>query len=315
MLKKLTVCILLSLMLVGCSSKEGTTVKYVQKSNPLVQELLAGKEKLNNYPNYIVDYELERSDSFLYSLAVKNNDVIYTEYALDTEGNLGKERFGSSTQYVLNEYRFSNGDWYNVLYSPSQKLPAGYKNYRDEITVVYLDTVLDNALSIKKRDTKVEFETTYGKEEMSCYDLELDTSCLKDILGSNSYGTYMAALDEAATDNVKKYCEWMSMEMANQFVCGSIHCSAYIDSSGRYRGLTVTADGLGDTLYYTGLVVTLDNEVIREAPDIRSAESFMSVIAPVAEIVGSASDYEEAKELMQGLEDSFGGDHDGQTSD
>jgi len=307
--KVFAVLLVMAFGLTACSSSSASVESFVPRTDSDMQVIQSAYNKLKDYPNYIVDYELERGDSFLYSLAIRNNDAIYTEYPINDEGVLGTEKFGNGSKYILAEYRFPSGDWYSFFNTGTCKYPKAYKEYRDGVADVYIDVVLDNTKSIIKSDELASFDTVYGHEDMSYYILDLNPECFKYILGSNSYGEYASVRDESISENMTRYCEWMQLETSNQFACGALRAYVYLDNKDRYRGITFEASGTGDVVYYTGLIVDLDNQTIREAPDVSNYETFVESITAVSEVIGTAQDYNDAREMMRGFYESFqGGD-------
>lgn len=305
MRKLLVILVMLLVVLSGCSVD--TSV-----DTGLREEVLTARDNLLKYPDYIISNTYEQASGVTTNLVVKHDNIQYIEYPITEAGEIESRDFEDGGKYGLSEYRFADGTWYQFTDMALQKLPKDYGVYRDDARVMYIDILLDNAVSIISGG-EVEMPTSYGNETFNCINLEVDSSVMKLLFGMPSYGMFKSANTSTTSKDIKKYTDWVveDMNLLHTYTPTS-RAVVMIDSQNRLRGVSAEARGGGTVSYLTSMVVALDNPNVRQDPDVSNATSFMANLMSVSAAVVDAKSYDEAlgiiTQLNEEAQSNSGGD-------
>lgn len=267
----------LGVSLVGCSSG-GSSDASAKK------ELQTALEKLQGYGDtYAVTNLLEAPDGDVSYLEVVSDGNSYTEYPVDTDGNVGTVSYDEASSYMLSDWLTKDGDLYIVSSDNdsnlvSVKLPETYAKATKDREVLFFDYMLENFSSIEKGDSQ-----TIAGEEVSTYTCKLPAENTKYILGMGSYQLYDSVRKDYEDDeNVVKladyYCDNLNMSLA----CSDANVTVGIDKDGMLKYVSLEIGGLGTRMYYTKVVVT-DGISVRSVPDFSNATQYIDTFREQAE--------------------------------
>lgn len=308
-MKKTAISLLLVLSLCSCSApvKSGADIENFRS------DILKARDSLLAYPDYIMSNTYEMPYGVMTSLSIRHNDIQYIEYPITSEGQVESRSFEAGGKYGLSEYRMNDGNWYQFTSDTDVlRLPESYGDYRDDMRVLYIDKILDCATDIS-RGTDVEMQTSYGAETFSTYNLYVSSDIMKILFGLPSYGMFASARDDTRNKDIKQYAGWVVDDFDSLYTYSDTsRLVVMVDNQGRLRGISVEAKGGGGVSYYTSVVVSFDNQNVRDTPDISNSSSFMLSLMSAASATADARSYEEAlgilNQLNEQVENSSGGD-------
>ena len=152
----------------GCSSvkTDSTESKTVSKTEKYKAELQKGIDNLGNSDsNYVISNILEAPEGTTYYLEnFATSGESFTEYPVDSNGNLGKisdsdTNSNEKLNYQLTDWITADGKMYlNNSKSSDEKefysLPDSYANICKSRNVMYLDTMINDFSKITKESEK-----------------------------------------------------------------------------------------------------------------------------------------------------------------
>lgn len=317
-LVSLMLCATVVASLCGCS--ETNEVKKDELNQEYVSTIRDAAKKLNTtYTDYIISNTLNAPDGDTEYIEVVHDKVSYTEYSVDADDNLGTLEYGSddSMSYALTDWLTEDGKYYvfaadnegkTVIYSANDK----YKYYVEDRPYLYVNMLLDNAISVSKYDD-LELDLGEGAETFTSYKVKVKGESLKEILGASSYGVYKSLVDDENTDkNISKLCGYYLEDLDMNLTFSDANVIVGIDSNGILKYICLETGGLGTRLYLTKAVVSTRNPNLRDTPDFTGAVDFASTLKELADYVSSYDSYDDALRALdsfQPSEDSVLTDH------
>jgi hypothetical protein len=296
----------LVLGLSACSSVDTTTSKSTGANEEYAQIIRDAAAKLNNtYTDYIISTTLNAPDGDTEYLEVVNGDNCYTEYSVDSDNNLGTLSYGSADtiSYVLtdwfdaeqNYYIFSSDeDGNGVVYT----LPSNYADFVSDRPFMYVNDLLDNAISIDTYDT-LTIDLGEGEEDFTTYKIKVSGDSLKSILGASSYGVYKSiAEDEDSSANIVSLCNAYLDDLNMSLTFSDANVIVGIDSNNILKYMCLETGGLGTRLYFTKAVVATRNNNLRDMPDVSNSIAYSSTLTDLADYVAEFDSYEDAMNAL-----------------
>lgn len=303
-MKKKLVCALLccSFLLGGCSDT-GTSSEVNQKDLKILKTALA---KLKTHDEYLVQTVMDAPDGDASYLEVVKDGGSYTEFPVDSEGNITSATENSedgTASYALMDWLNKDGSMY-LTYN-GEDGSAGYyslpKEYGKKLlsrNVGYFDQMVDKFTSIEKKEKTITGDIGDGEEKYTTYRCELPAKEVKNILGATSYELYETYADDKDTDkDIKKLCKFymedldMSLTFSDAFVTVAV-------SNNTLRQVTIEVGGLGTRMYVTKSFLLNGENEIREEPDFSNAVDYTESLKDVAEYVADYDSYEDALEAL-----------------
>lgn len=268
---------IMGVSLVGCSSG-GSSDASAKK------ELQSALEKLQGYGDtYAVTNLLEAPDGDVSYLEVVSDGNSYTEYPVDTDGNVGTVAYDEASSYMLSDWLTKDGDLYIVSSDNdsnlvSVKLPETYAKATKDREVLFFDYMLENFSSIEKGDSQ-----TIAGEEVSTYTCKLPAENTKYILGMGSYQLYDSVKQDYKDDeNVVKLADYYCNNLDMSLACSDANVTVGVDKDGMLKYVSLEIGGLGTRMYYTKVVVT-DGISVRSVPDFSNATQYIDTFREQAE--------------------------------
>lgn len=301
MKKAFLLALLLVLGVSGCSKSQGS---LSDQDITLKNKIVSARDKLLGYQDYMISNEFDGATQTT-SLIVRHGDIQYVEYPISDSGEVELRDFSEGGKYGLSEYRTENGDWYFFTSDDIYKLPSGFSEYRDDLRVMYVDRLLEQGGNFRQGQS-IQVDTVNGMELFDSIQFDVDEFAVRDTIAQPEYGMYHSAAGITSDKSAEQYATWVSEDISDLFKCSSVDCIAFIDRNGILRGISIHGKGGGSHIYSTSIVVNLNNELVRESPDLSRAASFMNLIVQTGNVTASASTYEEAIGLLN--DTSNGGD-------
>lgn len=297
MKKKLLLCLCLVVGLVGltaCNKSNGID----SNAKKAIEE---GLNKLHSYDKpYLVSNVLEAADGTINSIEINVDGENYTEYPLDSDGNIGTIPFGESadTQYLLYDWLTKDKKYYSVTSDESNNVkyysfPSDYGVSMYDRTDMYVSYMLEHFTSIKEYDNKTA-NIGNGDEDFKIYKCELPSEYAEHILGIGSYGIYDSIKKNTSDDNIKKFCGYYLDELSKTLTCSDAEVLIGISNDGVLKYVNIEVGGIGSNLYLTKCVVTNDDVETRSKPDLSDAEDFETTLKEQADYIASFDSYDEA---------------------
>lgn len=309
MFKKSLSCALGIVMLVSlsaCSSTNSTT-ESASLNQEYVSTVANAAQKLKDtYTDYIVSTTLEAPDGDMEYIEVQHGGENYTEYSVDSDGNIGTISYGSSDSisYQLVDWFTSEGDYYtfdvdtdgnDVVYS----YPEEYNSYIEDRCMLYVDNLLDNATSISAYDDMT-LDLGDGEETFTCYKIKVPSSTVKDILGARSYGVYASLMTSEGEDSsISTLCSYYLEDLNMNLTFSDANVYVGIDNNNILRYMSLETGGLGTRMYYTKVVVDTSNSNVRETPDFANAVAYTTTLQELADFVASYDSYDSALAALE----------------
>ena len=295
----LMVCLTMVLSLSGCNSATEETSLVNQEDVAVIESAI---QKLENWETpYVIATTMEAPDGVVQYIECVNDNVSYTEYSVDSDGNYGTLVYASqdTITYALTDWYVEN-DSYHIFYGNEDgtdsiyKLPTSYNEYVADRNVMYVSKMLKSAKLVQKQeDTSVDLG--YGTEPFSVYKLVVPSETIKEILGVASWGIYKSVQSDSGADsNVGKLCGYYltDLDMNLTFSDGIVLLG--IDKAGVLQYMVMEVGGLGYRMYVTKAVVEDNNTNLRQTPDFTSAQPYSATLTDLADYVASYPSYEDA---------------------
>ena len=309
-MKKNLALILVATMCVGlfagCGKTETKTNQTEEKKydKEAIADIRSGLDKLNNYDkSYIITTQLDEPKSTSEFLTVVDGDVNYTEYSVDEEGNYGTITYGSqeSVSYTLSDYVDKDGN-YVILAGDDEENP--YYTISDDYSKLisnrknmWVEYMIDKFTECYKYTTTT--ITLLDKDvDITLYQCKLPSKDIQTILGVGSVGIYDAIINNTKDENIKKLFQYYYDTSAYTLACSDANVLVGVDSNGYLCYVGIEVGGLGTNLYYTSVVVNMDNTEIRDAIDTSTAKNFETLYTELAEYCSQYDTIEEAMESM-----------------
>lgn len=318
-MKKLVALLLSAVMVFGlcaCDSggSSGTAGGTVDKE--AVTTIKAAAKKLNDtYSNYIISTAIESSYGASEFIECVRGDDIYTDYSIDSEGNVGTSSYGSADtiQYALSDwehdgkfYSFSmDEDGNEVVFT----FPSNYATkYNHDREFLWVNRMLEQATLVKQiDDMTLTLEGT--QEQFTAYEIEIPSTLVAELLNADTYGVYSSLKDdEKAGSNIYKFCEYYLKDISRVMAYTDGVVTVAIDSNGILKFMSLETGGLGSLMYVTKAVVDVRNQNVRDTPDFTGAIPIASTMTEIADFVAQYPDYESAMRALSELSDNGGYD-------
>lgn len=279
---------LIGTCLTGCSSNKGSV------DNNAKQELQSALEKLQGYEEvYAVTNLLEAPDGDISYLEVVSDGNSYTEYPVDSDGNLGTVSYDEANSYMLSDWLTADGDLYVVSSDDednlvSVQLPDSYAKTSKSRDVMFFDYMLEHFSSIEKGDSQ-----TVSGEEITTYNCILPAENTKYIIGIGSYALYDSVRkDYADDDNVVKLADYYCNQLDMSLACSDANVTVGVDDDGMLKYVSLEIGGLGTRMYYTKAVVTSGISV-RSVPDFSNSTKYIDTFKESADYYAQYDSIEE----------------------
>lgn len=238
-------------------------------------------DKLVSNESYLISSSFEEPTDTTFFIEWVNNGDSYTEYSYeeseDGEAVFGKTEFGQSedTEYVRTDWLTKEGDAYCFVGDTTYKYPSSYTPYIDDRNAMYINDLVKAGENFEQGE---DFTFAIGEEQLNCktYTFEVPSDVVESVVGVNTYGLYEAVAkdcgsgDEAVKDLMKSYLKDLEMPMT----CSDGIISVGIDQNGVLRYMSLECGGIGSKLYYTKVVVELNQIEVDSRPDFTGALSF-----------------------------------------
>ena len=311
--------LMLVLSLVLCVTCLGACGKMENKVDSNAKKAIEdGLKQLQEYDkNYLVSNVLEASDGTINSIEINVDGENYTEYPLDSDGNIGTISFGESadTQYLLYDWLTKDKKYYSVASEGEDvvyySFPEDYGVSMYDRTDLYVSYMLKHFTSIREYDSKTA-NIVNGDEDFKVYKCELPAEYAEHILGLGSYGIYESIEKDTSDDNIKKLCGFYLEELGRTMTCSDAEVLIGIAGDGMLKYVNIEVGGIGNNLYLTKCVVTNDNVETRNKPDLSEAKKFETTLKDTADSVASYDNYDDAVKAMN--EESLSDDTSEETS-
>lgn len=296
-------CVVL-LSLYGCTKEESSGVNKDAK-----QAIENGLKQLHEYSNtYLVATTHEAPDGVLNYIEIQSDGESYTEYPLDSDGNIGTVSFGASndTQYVLYDWLTEDNKYYSVSSDKNNdivyySLPDAYGKSIVERKDMYISYMLKHFTSIEEYDSK-SANIGNGDESFKVYKCTLPAENVRYILGLNSYSLYDSIEKDTSDDNIKKLCGYYKNELDMSLTFSDANVLVGITDEGMLKYVSIEVGGLGSRMYVTKCVITDDNISKRTKPDLSSAVKFETTLKETADYVSTFDSYDDAMKAMNNEE-------------
>lgn len=308
---KLLVCTVVSAtVLSGCSSenkKEDTTtteaenLKYDEEAITAIRN---GLTKLESYDqSYIISTQLDEPSSNSEFLTVVDGDVNYTEYSVDEEGNYGTIPYGSqeSVSYTLSDYVDKNGTY--VIFTgtdeenPYYTVSDEYSKFISNRKTMWVSYMIDKFTECYEY-SHTTIDVMDKDVELTLYECKLPSEYAQKILGVGSVGLYDAIVANTEDDGIKNLCQYYSDNSAYTLACSDANMLIGIDSAGYLRYVGLEVGGLGTSLYYTSVIVEMNNTEVRDEIDTTTAKNFETLYKDLADYCSQYTSVEEAMQSM-----------------
>ena len=254
--------------------------------------------KLESYEDaYAITNLMEAPDGILSYIEVVSGDNNYTEYPMDSEGNVGVE--GENTTYFLSDWMVDGGSYYilgsdddnNLL---SYTLPSSYQELCSDRTNLYVDMMIDDFISITKIGTQ-EVDLGSGYENLVLYQCILPSETVREILGMGNYGLYDSIRKDYKNNSaIVSLCDYYCSELDMNLTFSDANIMIGIsEDEGLLRYMSLETGGLGTRLYLTKIVV-LDGISVRSLPDFSGATDYVDTMQDLADYCAEFNSVEEA---------------------
>lgn len=310
MKKKLLVGLASALTLAGVIfgvSACGTNNATVQPVNATYkQELKQAIDALDNYQGaYAISTLYEAPDGNVnYLEIVKPDGDSYTEYPIDSSGNVGTQGVG----YVLADWMTAD-NYYIVTSSVDtvgnpttvfSTLPSSYRTMCADRVTLYLPRMIDKFTSIEKSEEIMTYDIGNGEEQFTLYTCKLPADCVRELIGVGSEGLFKCIKEDYSSDaNIVKYCDYMQEEYDFTMIFGDANVTIGV-AGGMTKYVSIEIGGLGTKAYYNKAVVTNLTSELRPSPDFIVTGNYVeSEIKPTADYLASFANYDEAIKALQ----------------
>lgn len=320
--KKLIAASLISgVVLTGCANAGGTTSedKSIKLNKKYVSDIKSAVKGLTStYSDYIISNTLEAPNETVYYLDISHGKDTYTEYPVDSKGNVGGIQYGTKKQitYTLTDWYSSGGKYYVFGLDSGKKskvytLPSTYNEYVKDRGALYVNDMLKGATSIRKMDN-ITVTIPAGKLKLKSYMLEVKADTVKKVLGLTNYDMYASLKeDKNSSANLKKLANFYMIDSERSLTCSDAYVTVGIDEKGVLRYVNIDVGGLGSHLSLTKVVAGLTNDNVRSMPDVSKATAYSDNLKDLADFVSQYDNYYDAvkainKKYSSSTSDSLG---------
>lgn len=287
---------LLMVSMVGCAGDAETVSKEDYNAIKTATDNLVNSEN-----PYIISSLVEAPDGAASYIECVNGTESYTEYSVDSDGNVGTIAYGGADtiSYMLTDWLTSEGNYY-MFYSDGAdgsiiyNTPKTHANNIVDRNSMYVSYMLDKFTSVENKGVE-QIDIGYGVEDFTVYECKLPAEDVKHILGLNSYGLYDSVMqDEGADSNIGKLCSYYlsDLDMNLTFSDGIVVLG--VDSSGVLKYMCLETGGLGTRMYISKIVVDDNNENLRQTPDFSVTLKYSETLKDLADFVASYPTYQDA---------------------
>lgn len=292
------------LMLAGCSV--GVSTKNVAQAD--LNALQSAITTLKAHDDYIISSSLDTTEGSVYSIETVHGDTQYVEYPIDENGNVGTMDFGSQPNmtYALSEWYDPDGSVYSFASESVLKMPQNYNKWVDGRSSMFLEDMLPAIKSCKQGDT-ISLNIMGSDVSLKTYDLKVDSSVMRDILGVTSYAPYKAVSESSTEPAIKKYAGWMAEGYAFDLTCSDANVTVCVDIDNNLRAVMIEVGGAGYRVYLTKVVISFENFKVRETPDFTNTIAFEETFRSTAEVTQDCNTYEEAAKLLEQMSSEING--------
>ena len=304
-MKKKLLCMVIfgvSVGLFGCgNSKEAKEIDSasLEKVKSAVTALKGSED------TYGVANTVQAPDGNISYLEVRTeNGDSYTEYPIDSDGNLGTVSTDKDTGYILSDWLSPNGEFYLVDESEENtvfySLPRTYAERCVSREYLYADVMVDRLISLKDGGEK-EVDLGVGTENMHLYEGKLPSEVVKTIIGVGSYGLYDAMkTDYSDNTSIVKLCDFYMQDLEMNLTFSDANVTfGVIDDILRYVSFEV--GGLGTRMYVTKTVIPT-GFTVREKPDFSGATEYVETLQETADYMNSFDSYDDALRALGSLD-------------
>lgn len=295
-----------SLSCIGCGQKSNISSDALSVDSTALKEVKNAVETLKNLDNsYIVETAIEApSDNFAY-IEVNTPSGNYTEYPVSEDGEVGTLFYGSSDsmQYILMDLISNDGHYYSFDSSGDELAmtvyPDEYKDWVDGRSLLYVEDMLDDFISLEKLDTTIDVTLDDGEMKLTSYQGVLKSDKVRNILGNNNIGIYESLIaSEEDGSNVQNLCKQYLKDSEFLMTFSDANVVIGVDSSGCLRYMGLETGGLGARMYYTKVVISPNNTNFRELPDTSNAVALRDLYVDTADYVAGFDSYEDAMHAL-----------------
>lgn len=286
------------LMLTGCSG--GVSTKNVAQAD--LNALQSAITTLKAHDDYIISSSLDTTEGSVYSIETVHGDTQYVEYPIDENGNVGTLDFGSlpNMTYALSEWYDPDGSVYSFANDSVLKMPQNYNKWVDGRGSMFLEDMIPAVKECKQGET-ITLKIMGSDVSLKTYDLKVDSSVMKDILGVTSYAPYRAVSESSTEPAIKKYAGWIAEGYAFDLTCSDANVTVCVDIDNNLRAVMIEVGGAGYRVYLTKVVISFENFKVRETPDFSSTIAFEETFRSTAEVTQDCETYEEAAKLLDSM--------------
>lgn len=305
----LLVMVTLVFSFTGCSSvkTDEKDSKSTDKMKQYKAELQEGVDNLSNSDsNYIISNILESPDGttcYLENFSTAGES--YTEYPMDSDGNIGNLSSASDNDtkynYLITDWLTEDGKMYinNAKTNENYEfysLPDSYANICKSRNVMYVDTMLNDFTSITKEDESQEVDLgEKNNVKLTMYKGVIPSDKVKNYLAVGSIALYKTLKEDTNTsDNVKKLCDYYLEDLNETMYFSDANVYLGVDANKVLRTYSLEVGGLGSRLYLTKSVL-YGNYQDEKTPDFSEVKPYSETLNDLADYLAeSGKDYGKA---------------------
>ena len=295
----LIVCVVFAIGLCACSSNKGS---INQEAKSAIENGLKQLSEMES--TYLVATTHEAPDGVLNYIEIQSEGNSYTEYPLDSDGNIGTIPFGqdANTQYLLYDWLTKDNKYYSVTSDDSQNivyysLPDAYAGHVSSRKVMYMDYMIKHFTSIEEYDSKTA-DIGNGDEVFKVYKCKLPAENVKYILGMGSYSIYDSIEADTEDKNIKTLCKYYKQELDTSLTFSDATVLVGISDDGMLKYINIEVGGLGSRMYVTKCIITDDGISTRTKPDVSDAVKFETTLKETADYISTFDSYDDAIKAM-----------------
>lgn len=305
------VCGVVLAIIYSVTTSDSNKVKVDSKSKSILETAV---KNLKSYDkDYIISNTLNAPDGTTNYLIVKSGDISYSEYPINSNGEIGKiDENSDNINYTLVDWLTKDKYYYVVSDDEGNSqftyLPKGYIKTIGTRNYLYMDIMLDKFTSIKKK-TSSEFDFGDGTEKITIYECSLGSDDARDVLGVNTLKLYESIQKKYKSDKIiNKFCKFYIDDLKTNLTCSDAKVYVGVsDKSKMLRYVGIEVGGLGTKLSYTMTVNNNTEEVRTEPEGLSNAVDYVDSIREYAQAVTKYDSYSDAMENIysetDGLED------------
>ena len=287
----------------------GNTGKHVGNTRENREIIREGLTNLQRHQgNYAISNVLNAPDGVSYSFDMVTSNGSYTEYPLDSSGNVGliDENATTGIKYILNDWITTDNKMYMVTVddagAPTQflRMPDSYIDMVKSRNYMYVDRMVDEFTEISYKDTVNENLGDGKTEQIVFYKCKLPSKVIREILGAATEGIYLSLQkDYKDNESIQTYCKYYLQDLdMNLTFSDAIVTIGLVDGVLRYTNVEV--GGLGSRLYSTSAVLFSEMQE-RTTPDFSTAIDYVDTVQDYADYLNSFGSYDEALNALHAV--------------